>query len=125
MRNGQRSRKGKTKSTTEEPVRIEQGSGNVFADLGFSNPDLALAKAELVQRIRELIEERKLTQVRAAELLGLDQPKVSAPVRGRVEGYSIDRLFKFLIALGQRVEITVRSNAGDAEAGTVVVATPH
>ena len=121
MRNGQRSRKGKTKGATKEPVRIEQGSGNVFADLGFSNPDLALAKAELVQRIRELIEERKLTQVKAAKLLGLDQPKVSALVRGRVEGYSIDRLFRFLTALGQRVEITVRPNADNAEASTVVV----
>jgi predicted XRE-type DNA-binding protein len=120
MRNGQRSRKG-TKGTTKEPVRTEQGSGNVFADLGFSNPDLALAKAELVQRIRELIEERKLDQVRAAKLLGLDQPKVSALVRGRVEGYSIDRLFRFLTALGQRVEITVRPNARDAEACAVVV----
>jgi predicted XRE-type DNA-binding protein len=101
MRNGQRTSKGKTKATTREPVYIEQGSGNVFADLGFSNPDLALAKAELVQRIRELIEERELTQVRAAELLGLDQPKVSTLVRGRVEGYSIERLVRFLTALGQ------------------------
>src|ERR1700730_12052032 len=110
MRNGQRSKKGKAKGTAKEPVRIEQGSGNVFADLGFANPDLALAKAELVQRIRDLIAERKLTQVKAAKLLGLDQPKVSALVRGRVEGYSIDRLFRFLNALGQRVEITVRPN---------------
>jgi predicted XRE-type DNA-binding protein len=102
-------------------VRIERGSGNVFADLGFSNPDLALAKAELVQRIRELIEERKLTQVRAAKLFGLDQPKVSALVRGRVEGNSMDRLFRFLTALGQQVVITVRPNAGKAEASAVLV----
>ncbi|MCI0638265.1 MAG: helix-turn-helix domain-containing protein [Gemmataceae bacterium] len=103
-------------------MRVEQGSGNVFADLGFSNPELALAKAELVQRIRQLIEERKLTQTKAAKLLGLDQPKVSALVRGRVEGYSIDRLFRFLTALGQRVEISVRPNADNAEARAVVVA---
>src|SRR6516162_5060068 len=121
MRNGRRNRKGKTKATTEQPMRVEQGSGNVFADLGLSNPDLALAKAELVQRIRELIEERKLTQVMAAKLLGLDQPKVSALVRGRVEGYSMDRLFRFLTALGQRVEITVRPNGGDAATSAVVV----
>jgi predicted XRE-type DNA-binding protein len=122
MRNGHRSRKGKIKGTTEQPVHVERGSGNVFVDLGFSNPDLALAKAELVQRIRELIEERKLTQTKAAKLLGLDQPKVSALVRGRVEGYSIDRLFRFLTALGQRVEITVRPNAHNAKARAVVVA---
>ena len=87
MRNGQRNKKRTTKATIEKPVRVEQGSGNVFADLGFSNPDLALAKAELVQRIREQIVEHKLTQVKAAKLLGLDQPKVSALIRGRVEGW--------------------------------------
>ena len=86
---------------------VESGSGNVFADLGLPNPDLALAKAELVRRIRDLIAGRKLTQARAAEVLGLDQPKVSALVRGRVEGYSLDRLVRFLNALGQRVEISV------------------
>lgn len=119
MRNGHRNRKRKIKGTTEQLVRVERGSGNVFADLGFSNPDLALAKAELAQRIRELIEERKLTQTKAAKLLGLDQPKVSALVRGRVEGYSIDRLFRFLNALGQRVEISVRPNADSTEAVVV------
>jgi predicted XRE-type DNA-binding protein len=102
-------------------VQVERGSGNVFADLGFANPNLALAKAELVQRIRELIVERKLTQAKAAKLLGLDQPKVSALVRGRVEGYSIDRLFRFLNALGQRVEITVRPNPKNTKAYAVVV----
>ena len=86
----------------------------MFADLGLPNPDLALAKAELVQRIRDLIAERKLTQAKAAKLLGLDQPKVSALVRGRVEGYSIDRLFRFLNALGQQVEIIVRPNPNNA-----------
>ena len=93
----------------------------MFADLGIPKPDLALAKAQLVQRIRDLIAERKLTQTKAAALLGLDQPKVSALVRGRVDGYSIDRLFRFLNALGQRVEITVRPNPNNTEACAVVV----
>jgi predicted XRE-type DNA-binding protein len=93
----------------------------VFADLGLPNPDLALAKAELVQRIRDLIAARKLTQAKAARLLRIDQPKVSALVRGRVEGYTIDRLFRFLNALGQRVEITIRPNEKNAEGRAVVV----
>jgi predicted XRE-type DNA-binding protein len=121
MRNGPKNGSVKTKDNTREPMRVEEGSGNVFADLGVSDPDLALAKAELVQRIRSLIQERRLTQVKAAKLLGLDQPKVSALVRGRVEGYSIDRLFRFLNALGQRVEIAVRPLAKDAKECTVVV----
>ena len=120
MQNGPRNRRGTTKATTKELARVERGSGNVFADLGLPNPDLALAKAELVQCLRGLIAERKLTQAQAAKLLGLDQPKVSALVRGRVEGFSIDRLFRFLNALGQRVEITVRPNANNTDACAVV-----
>src|SRR2546423_15671255 len=99
MRSGARKKRRRTKVTTEAPVRVERGSGNVFADLGLPNPDLALAKAELVQRIRDVIAARKLTQAKAAELLGLDQPKVPALVRGPVEGSSIDRLFRLLKAL--------------------------
>jgi predicted XRE-type DNA-binding protein len=122
MSSGSRSRGGRTRTTTDNPVPIDRGSGNVFADLGIPNPDLARAKAELVQRIRYLIDERQLTQAKAAELLGLDQPKVSALVRGRVEGYTIDRLFRFLGALGQRVEITVRPKGKNSEQRVVVIA---
>ncbi|WP_202974062.1 helix-turn-helix domain-containing protein [Fimbriiglobus ruber] len=94
----------------------------MFADLGLPNPEIALAKAELVQHIRAVIAERKLTQAKTAALLGLDQPKVSALVRGRTAGYSIDRLFKFLNALGQQIEISVRpAPRGADSAGTRVV----
>lgn len=103
MRNGKNS-----KATIEASSNVEASSGNVFVDLRLPTPDLALAKAELVQHIRGLLEDRKLTQARAAELLGLDQPKISALVRGNVAGYSIDRLFRFLNALDQQVEINVR-----------------
>jgi predicted XRE-type DNA-binding protein len=121
MRNGPKNRGAKTKTPPEEPVQIVRGSGSVFADLGLPNPDLALAKAELVQRIRALLAELPLTQTKAARLLGLDQPKVFALLRGRVEGYSIDRLFRFLNALGQRVEITIRPGASPGAASAVVV----
>lgn len=104
------------KKVNQASVQVEPSSGNVFADLGIPHPDLALAKAELVQRIRDLIVERKLTQARAGELLGLDQPKVSALVRGGVGGYSIDRLFRFLNALGQQVEIRVWPTGAPAKA---------
>jgi predicted XRE-type DNA-binding protein len=93
----------------------------VFADLQVPNPELAVVKAELVQRIREIIAEKKLTQVQAARLLGLDQPKVSALVRGRVEGYSLDRLFRYLNALGHRVEIHIRSSAEQADSHSITV----
>jgi predicted XRE-type DNA-binding protein len=121
MPSGPSRRSGRGKTPPSEPVRVERGSGNVFADLGLPNPDLALAKAELVQRIRELISERKLTQTKAAELLGLDQPKISALVRGRVDGFTYDRLFRFLNALGQRVEINIRPTETSDDRRSVVV----
>lgn len=83
-------------------------SGNVFADLGLPESDELLAKADLAIRIGGIIDERELTQAEAAELLGVDQPKVSALVRGRLEGFSLERLTRFLNALGQDVEIVVR-----------------
>jgi len=83
-------------------------SGNVFADMGLPNAEELLAKADLAIQISRIIEERELTQAEAAELLAIDQPKVSALVRGRMEGFSIERLTRFLNALGQDVEIVVR-----------------
>ncbi len=102
-------------------VPIEESSGNVFADLGLKNPEELLAKAELVQRIADIIAERKLTQVRAAKLLGIDQPKVSALLRGKLDGFSTDRLFRFLNALGKDVEIVIRPARSGEAADTRVV----
>lgn len=110
----------KRKKAPDAP-RVERGSGNVFADLGLPNPDLALAKAKLVQQLRAVIAERKLTQAKAAAVLGLDQPKVSALLRGRTDGFTLDRLFRLLTALDRRVEITVKP-ATAAEPGVIVVA---
>ncbi len=86
----------------------ETGSGNVFADLGFANPDEMLAKAEMVRQINLIIAERGLTQIEAAHLLGVNQPKISALRRGRLTDFSIDRLMRYLVALGQEIDIAVR-----------------
>ena len=84
------------------------GSGNVFADLGFPNAEEMLAKAELAQKITSIIQRRRLTQAQAADVLGVDQPKVSALKRGRLSGFSLERLVRFLILLGRDVEIVVK-----------------
>ena len=84
-------------------------SGNVFADLGSPRAEEALAKAELAQKIIDIIRARRLTQHQAAQLLKVDQPKISALTRGRLSGFSIDRLLRFLMLLGQDIEITVKS----------------
>lgn len=88
--------------------RIEEGSGNVFADLGLLNPEERLAKADLVLRIAEGIRARKLTQAKAAKLFGIDQPKISRLLRGQLAGFSTDKLIHFLTLLGQDVVIVVR-----------------
>ncbi len=79
------------------------GSGNVFKDLNHPNPEEALAKAELAQQIYEAMKEKKLTQVKAAKLMGIDQPKVSDIIREKLSRYSIDRLMRFLRVLGRDV----------------------
>ena len=91
-----------------EEIEVEVGSGNVFADLGLSNPEERLAKAELASRIGEAIRQRRLSQAAAAELLGIDQPKVSRLLRGYLTNFSTERLMHFLTLLGRDVEIVVK-----------------
>jgi predicted XRE-type DNA-binding protein len=88
--------------------RVTPSSGNVFADLGFENPDEMLLKAELVRQISKAIKDKGFNQYQAAEVLGIDQPKVSALLRGRFSGYSLERLFKYLNVLGKDLEIVVK-----------------
>jgi predicted XRE-type DNA-binding protein len=92
----------------QDDARIERGSGNVFADLGRPEAETHLLKAELVARIDQIIRERRLTQARAAELLGISQPDVSRLLRGTFRDYSIERLLRLLTSLGRDVEITIR-----------------
>lgn len=105
-----------------EEMEVHSSSGNVFADLGLPNPDELLIKAELAHQISELISARKLTQTEAAELLEVDQPKVSALMRGKLSGFSIERLFRFLNTLGSNVEIRIIANSQpNSQAQTHVV----
>ena len=99
-----------------------EGSGNVFADLGLPRAEEALAKAELAQKITAIIEERRLTQAQAAEILGVDQPKISALKRGRLSGFSLERLVRFLILLGCDVEIVVKSRPRSRAQARLLVA---
>jgi predicted XRE-type DNA-binding protein len=100
----------------------EKSSGNVFADLGLPNPEDRLAKAELARRISVIITERRLTQLEAAAVLGIDQPKVSALVRGRLGGFSLERLLRFLNVLGRDVEIVVKPKSKGRRHATLSVA---
>jgi predicted XRE-type DNA-binding protein len=97
------------------------GSDNVFADLGLPNADELLAKTDLAFQISRIIEDRGLTQAEAADILGIDQPKVSALVRGKVWGHSMERLYRYLNALGRDVDIVVRPTPRGRSEGTVRV----
>ena len=103
-----------SKRAKKQTAKSVAGSGNVFADIGFANANEMLARSELVRHINKIIEQRGLTQVEAAELLGINQPKVSALKHGQLTEFSINRLMRFLVALGQEVDISVRpvSHAG-------------
>ena len=86
----------------------DPSTGNVFADLGLAGADEHLIKAGLVVKIDRIIRQRQLTQAATAQLIGIDQPKVSAMLAGQFRGYSVERLMRFLVALGHDVEIVVK-----------------
>ena len=88
-------------------IPVERSSGNVFEDIGLAQSAELLVKSEIAARIAVIIEKRGLTQAKAAEILGIDQPSISDLVRGRLRGFSSGRLFRFLNALGQDVQIVI------------------
>ncbi|MFZ0887908.1 MAG: helix-turn-helix transcriptional regulator [Candidatus Binataceae bacterium] len=100
-------------------IKVEEGSGNVFADIGLPNPEERLAKAQLAYRIGETIRVRRLTQAAAAALLGVDQPKISRLMGGRLAGFSTGRLMHFLTLLGRDVEIVVKPASRSRRQGHV------
>ena len=90
-------------------IRVEKGSGNVFADLGLPNPEAGAAQgAPLTLQIYKIINARGMTQAQAGELLGIKQPHVSTLMRNRPGNFSVGRLIEFLTVLGQDVRITVK-----------------
>ena len=94
-------------------IGVEEGSGNLFADLGFANPEQEQLKAHLTLQVYRTLKERGLTQAKAGEILGIKQPHVSNLMRGRSGGFSVGRLMEFLTALGQDVEVTIRPAHGE------------
>src|ERR1022692_3536904 len=97
-------------------------SGNVFADLNLPEADDLLAKAELMTKIIAEIQRRRLTQAQAASLLGIDQPKILALKQGKLAGFSIERLMRFLLLLGRDVEISIRNKPKSRSAARLRVA---
>lgn len=106
---------------TKSGEKITVGSGNVFADLELPQPKEMLLKAELAIEIRKLIEAKKLTQSEAAKRVGITQPNVSDILRGRLRGYSVERLLGIVNRLGRSVELRIAARDVPPEEARVLV----
>lgn len=89
-------------------IQLEKSSGNIFADIGLPNAEEHMVKAKLVVKIDSLMRAHGLKQVEAAKLFGVTQPDISKMLRGDFRQFSVERLMRFLVALGQDVDIVVR-----------------
>jgi len=100
---------------------IEKGSTNVYTDLGMANAEEMLVKAQLATKIAEIIKHRRMTQVQAAELLGIPQPKLSNMLRGQFRGISETKMLECLTRLGSDVQIIVKTASRSRKAGHLSV----
>ncbi len=100
-------------------IAIEEGSGNVYADLGLADPQEMLVKAKLASKISDIIKRQKLTQQQAAELLAMAQPKVSKLLSGQFRGISEAKMLDCLARLGRDVDIVVKPARKRSAAGAV------
>ncbi len=109
------------KQRTVGGIPVERSSGNVYSDLGYADSDGMLVKAQLAAKIAELVHRRGLTQIHAAEILGLTQPKVSALLKGRFRGFSEHRLLECLTRLGRDVHIVVKPTRRSGTSGRLTL----
>jgi predicted XRE-type DNA-binding protein len=110
-----------TTPRSETKGKVVRSSGNVFADLGFGDADERQTKVRLAVAINEVIRRRRLSQDKAAQQLGINQPKVSALSKYKLEGFSVERLMRFLTLLDRDVEIVIRSKPRNRRTGRVFV----
>ncbi len=105
-------------------IEYTESSGNVFADLGISNPEEALAKAEIAMKIHDVIKKKKLTQAKAAKMLKISQPKISLLLRGYLADFSLERMLRFLNDLGQDVYISIVPSSRSRRGSTMISDSP-
>lgn len=111
-----------TRQASAKGVAFTAGSDNPFADLGFANPELELAKSKLVMEIGRVMEERDLSQVQAGRIIGLPQPKLSQLLNGHWKSYSVDRLTRYLNKLGVTVRVSLERHRKTWKEGRFIVA---
>ena len=111
----------KRKRVMQREIPVEKSSGNVYVDLGYADSEDMLVKAQIVAKIAEIIEHRRLTQEQAAEILRLTQPKISRLLRGQFRGISERRLLRCLTRLGRDVQIVVKQTPRRRAQGRLTV----
>jgi predicted XRE-type DNA-binding protein len=112
-----------TKTIQKEEVTFEKGSGNVYQDLGYPNPEDMGRKSDLVHRLDKIIRDRGISQTLAAQIMGVDQSDLSKILRGQFRSVTFDKIFDMLSALGEDVMIIVHSTPQSEERrGRVTVA---
>ena len=108
--------------TVDREALVVGGGRNVFEDLGIPMSADDLLKADIAALISSLIQSRNLTQAEAAEVLGIDQPRVSKLLRGRLADFKVERLIQFVLRLGHNVDLTVSPTTDDAPGRMKLVA---
>jgi predicted XRE-type DNA-binding protein len=106
----------------KDTLRYEDGNDNIFTDIGVRDPEDSLLRAQLVVQLGKVIRKKSLSQTEIAKILGVDQSKVSKLVRGRISGFTSDRLLRFLVSLGCDVKIEVKQKSRGRKRGRLVVA---
>jgi predicted XRE-type DNA-binding protein len=102
-----------------DEAKVHVSSGNIFADLGLPDADDQLIRSNIAIELRRLIKERKLSQTAAAKKIGISQPDLSHILRGRLRGYSVERLMRMLTALDQDVEIRSKPRSARNRPGRI------
>ena len=105
----------------ERSDQVVRGTGNVFADLGFTDAAERQARLRLAHALNHVLEARKLSQADAAKVLGITQPRVAALGHYKLTGFSVERLMNLLTALDQDVEIVIRRKPRSRKAGRITV----
>ena len=112
----------KDKSRSDlECEAVTRGTTNVFADLGFADAEERQTKLRLAHAINTILEKRHLVQAEAAKILGVNQPKVSALIRYKLEGFSVERLMLFLTSLDRDVEIVIKKKGSVRKPARITV----
>jgi predicted XRE-type DNA-binding protein len=109
-------------SAEHDTHRVIDSTGSVFADLGLSTNEDDLLKVAIAGAITNIIKKRELKQADAAEIIGIDQSKMSLLLRGRLKGFSVDRMLRFLTLLGKDVDIRISAKSKNQPGRIKVIA---